>query len=482
METVNEIRRGDRTSFFSVGNTRLWLSVACLLGMSIAILTVLNNAFPILVIVGCAFLILAIIVYNRPLVGLYTLTGYCFLFGLLGREIPSIPFGIGIEFLGIFTLCILLIQYQRFNWARLNCPLFWLYLGWFALSALQLFNPAGPSFMGWLQEFRSVALNPLIIVILSLLLFESKRDLRVFVTWVLFLGFLAALNGIKQKHLGLFPGEQLFVATSPTHMIWGKLRVFSFFSDAGQFGAAQAVLAVGAAVLAIGPSRILSNVVLFILCGMFLYGMLISGTRGALFALFVSGFFAVFLSKNFKIMIAGIVAGALCFGLLKYTSIGNGNYEIRRIRSALDPKEASLNVRLENQKILRAYLANKPFGEGLGVIGFWGHEYNSDKFLSTIEPDSYWVKIWAMYGIVGFVLWFCMMLYLLGRAGGTLFNLKDKEMKVQLVSLLSMAAGLFVCSYGNEVMNAMPSSFIFNAALSWSFLTLRIQNNNKKAN
>lgn len=476
METANKLRRGQITSFFGVVNKRVWLLIACLLGASIAFLSVLNDILPILIIIGCVFLVFAIVVYNRPVIGLYTLIAYCFLFGLLGREIPSIPFGIGIEFLGIFTLCVLLIQHQRFDWTRLNCPLFWMYLGWFGLSALQLFNPAGPSFMGWLQEFRSVALNPLIVVILSLLLFESKRELQVFMTLVLVLGFLAALNGIKQKHLGLFPGEQLFVETSPTHMIWGKLRVFSFFSDAGQFGAAQAVLAICAAVLALGSPSPGKKIVLFALCGMFLYGMLISGTRGALFALFVSGFFAVFLSKNYKIMILGIVAGALCFGLLKFTSIGSGNYEIRRIRSALDPKEASLNVRLENQKILRAYLANKPFGEGLGVIGFWGHEYNSDKFLSTIEPDSYWVKIWAMYGIVGFVLWFCMIMYLLGRAGGTLFNLKDKELKIQLVSLLAMAAGLFVCSYGNEVMNAMPSSLIFNSAMSWSFLALRIQN------
>lgn len=460
-------------------NKYLWLSVTCLVAASIAFLTALGNVFPIIIILVCVFLVYSIVVYYRPVIGLYSLTAYCFLFGLLGRELPSIPFGVGIEFLGLFTLCILLIQYQRFDWSRLNAPLFWLYLGWFVLSVLQLFNPAEPSFMGWLQEFRSVALNPLIIVILSLILFESKKELQVFVKMVLILGFLAMLNGFKQKHLGLFPGEQLFVETSPTHMIWGEIRVFSFFSDAGQFGAAQAVLAVGATVLAFGTSNFLKKVALLILSGLFLYGMLISGTRGALFALFIAGFFAVFLSKNYKIIMVGIIAGALCFGVLKYTAIGNGNYEIRRIRSALDPTEASLNVRLENQQILRTYLADKPFGEGLGVIGFWGHEYNSDKFLSTIEPDSYWVKIWAMYGIVGFVFWFCMILYLLGTAGGVVFNLQDKWVKVRLISLLSIAAGLFACSYGNEVMNAMPSSLLFTTALAWPFVIYRINTENK---
>lgn len=479
MGKIHKITTSHSVPFFSVDNKYLWLSVTCLVAASIAFLTALGNVFPIIIILVCVFLVYSIVVYYRPVIGLYSLTAYCFLFGLLGRELPSIPFGVGIEFLGLFTLCILLIQYQRFDWSRLNAPLFWLYLGWFVLSVLQLFNPAEPSFMGWLQEFRSVALNPLIIVILSLILFESKKELQVFVKMVLILGFLAMLNGFKQKHLGLFPGEHLFVETSPTHMIWGKIRVFSFFSDAGQFGAAQAVLAIGATVLAFGTSNFLKKVALLILSGLFLYGMLISGTRGALFALFIAGFFAVFLSKNYKIIMVGIIAGALCFGVLKYTAIGNGNYEIRRIRSALDPTEASLNVRLENQQILRTYLADKPFGEGLGVIGFWGHEYNSDKFLSTIEPDSYWVKIWAMYGIVGFVFWFCMILYLLGTAGGVVFNLQDKWVKVRLISLLSIAAGLFACSYGNEVMNAMPSSLLFTTALAWPFVIYRINTENK---
>ncbi|WP_257668226.1 O-antigen ligase family protein [Parapedobacter tibetensis] len=460
MESIRNIKR----------DSVIWLSLTGLLGIAIAFLVAFNGALPILVILSCIFVMYAIVVYHKPIIGLYTLTGYCFMFGLFGREFSSIPFGIGIEFLGIFTLSIVLVQYQRFNWNRLNCSLFWLYVCWFILSLLQLFNPSGPSFMGWLQEFRSVALNPLIIIVLSLLLFESKKELRTFVILVLFFGFLAVLNGIKQKHFGLFPGEQLFAETSPTHMIWGRLRVFSFFSDAGQFGAAQAVLAVAAVVLALGPFNFFKKLVFFMLCGLFLYGMLISGTRGALFALFIGGFFAVLLSKNYKILVSGILAGALCFGMLKYTTVGNGNYEIMRIRSALDPNEASLNVRLENQKILRAYLADKPFGEGLGVIGFWGHEYNADKFLSTIEPDSYWVKIWAMYGITGFVFWFCMMMYLFGKAGGMIFNIKETALKVKLVSLLSMAMGLFVCSYGNEVMNAMPSSLIFFTALSWGFL------------
>src|SRR5690606_13380650 len=181
-----------------------------------------------------------------------------------------------------------------------------------------------------------------------------------------------------------------------------------------------------------------------------------------------------------KVMIVGIVAGALCFGLLKFTSIGSGNYEIRRIRSALDPKEASLNVRLENQKILRAYLVNKPFGEGLGVIGFWGHEYNSDKFLSTIEPDSYWVKVWAMYGIVGFVLWFVMMMYLLGKCSGIAWRIRDPVLRIKVIALVAGAFGIFVASYGNEVINRIPSSLLTYMSMAFVYLSPRLDRNNQQ--
>jgi hypothetical protein len=37
----------------------------------------------------------------------------------------------------------------------------------------------------------------------------------------------------------------------------------------------------------------------------------------------------------------------------KFTNIANGNAEIRRMRSAFDPNDPSLQVRLDNQKILK---------------------------------------------------------------------------------------------------------------------------------
>jgi O-antigen ligase len=193
--------------------------------------------------------------------------------------------------------------------------------------------------------------------------------------------------------------------------------------------------------------------------------MLISGTRGVIIVIVVGAFTAIALSKNMKALMIGSFFMLIFLAGLKYTSIGSGNYEIYRLRSALNPEDASLNVRFSSQQLYREYLKTRPFGGGLGITGHFGHKYNSDKYLSTIEPDSLWVKVWAMYGIVGFVFWFCMYMYILGKGCGIVWNIKDDKLKIKLIALLSGATGVFFCSYGNEIMNIMPSLLVVSLSL-----------------
>jgi O-antigen ligase len=199
-----------------------------------------------------------------------------------------------------------------------------------------------------------------------------------------------------------------------------------------------------------------------------LYGMLISGTRGAMFVLIVGVFVYLILSKQAKVLVLGsLLAGTALFGL-KYTSIGSSSPSIVRMRSSLNPQDASFQVRLKNQAVLREYLTSRPFGGGVGSIGTWGRKYNPGRFLSEVPPDSYFVKVWAMYGIVGFVLWFGLMLYILGKCGGIVWKLRDPGLRQQLLALTAGFAGILMCSYGNEVMNQMPSAMIIY--LSWVFV------------
>ncbi|WP_218917243.1 O-antigen ligase family protein [Niabella ginsenosidivorans] len=354
----------------------------------------------------------------------------------------------------------------------MNNNLVWLSLIWFIISVMELGNPNGGSFQGWMQEIRTSALYPLLIAPLGCLLINTRKKLNYFLILLLLLSFIASLNGIKQIKIGLSPGEQRFLdeGASSTHLLFGKLRVFSFFSDAGQFGASQAQFVVLGIVLAIGLRGTLKKTLLFILGAISFYGLLISGTRGALFALMAGIFCALLLSKNYKVLIIGGIIAIGFIGMLKYTYIGNSNYNIYRLRTALDPEDASLNVRLNNQAKLADYMASRPFGGGLGVIGTWGVKYNADKFLSTIPPDSYWVKVWAMYGIIGFIIFFSFWMYLIGKCCGMIWNVKDQNLRLKLIALISGVVGIFLCSYGNEVMNTMPSLNVIQLSMGTVYI------------
>jgi hypothetical protein len=464
-------------------------SLFFLTGLTLTILICwLTSIFGMIVwlaIIGLASLILIQVTnFTNPKFTLYLLIAYCFTMPIFAREIGGFQYGILVEILIAFAYIAAVVKVPVEEWKLVKTDLYYVLLFWFLLSVAEVINPAGASVMGWLQEIRSAALYPLILIPVTYVLFKTNKDLNGFLKIIIIISAFASLNGIKQLYIGLSPGEQAFIDNggAVTHVLFGKLRVFSFYNEAGQFGASQAHIAVVSLVLAFGPFKWWKRVLLFIAAGLSLYGMLISGTRGALFALLAGLFLAILLSKNFKVMIIGGAIVVFAVALLKFTTIGNGNYQIYRLRSAVDPTDPSLNVRFNTQRILTEYMSTRPFGGGLGVLGAWGEKYNQDKFLSSIPPDSYWVKVWAMYGIVGFVIWIGLMMYILGKCCGIIWRLQDPGLKVKAIALTAGFAGILLCSYGNEVINSMPSSIIVYISWVFVFISPRLQDEiaNKK--
>lgn len=438
------------------------IPLVVVLSLMFSYLTVMFGlTIPIFVLTGCTFIVFLIIIFKSPFLGLMATVSYGFLYILVGRTLGiAFNFGYVVEALYFLLCLVVLFKTHKGDWRNLQNDIVLLFTLWFIISVLELINPAGASPRGWLHEIRTSGLDSFVLVLLGFLIFRNRNHLDVFLYVIIGCSILAAINGITQVHIGLTSPEQAFVTDNPTHMIWGKLRAFSFFRDAGQFGASQAQFAVICTILALGPYQKWKRIVLLICALVLFYGMLISGTRGSFFALVSGAFLAVVLFKNIKVLILGIVLMLSFIAVLKFTHIGSGNYHIYRFRSALNPEDASLNVRFTSQQALREYLKDHPFGGGLGVVGYAGNEYNSEKFISTIAPDSYWVKVWAMYGIVGFVFWFSMLMYIIGKCCGIVWKVKDANLRVKLISLTAGVFGIFISSYGNEVLNALPSSIV----------------------
>ena len=152
-----------------------------------------------------------------------------------------------------------------------------------------------------------------------------------------------------QLKIGVDPWEKAWLdeGNYKTHILFGQLRVFSFLSDAGQFGANQAYSGVVAAIVSMSMKDWKRKLFFLFVAGLSFYGMIISGTRGAI-SIPLIGFSAFFvLRKNKTVMISGFFLLLLVFYFFKFTTIGQGNYQIRRMRSAFDPNDASLQVRLE---------------------------------------------------------------------------------------------------------------------------------------
>ena len=121
----------------------------------------------------------------------------------------------------------------------------------------ELFNPESRSVAAWLNGVRGISIYMLLLVVLTLLLIDSNRKLEIFFLIWGSMSLLASLKGIVQNVWGVDSYEQAWLDSGAaiTHVIFGKLRIFSFMSDAGQFGANQAYSAVMAVIVAFAEKK-----------------------------------------------------------------------------------------------------------------------------------------------------------------------------------------------------------------------------------
>ena len=171
--------------------------------------------------------------------------------------------------------------------------------------------------------------------------------------------------------------------------------------------------------------------------------------------------------KNIRVLSIGISILVVVFIFFAYTSIGQGNDQIRRMRTAFDPNYASFQVRLDNQKILKGYLASRPFGGGIGHGGVKAQKYLPNAFLSQVATDSWYVLIWVEQGIVGLLIHLFILFYVIGVASfRIMFRIRDPILKMKMAALASGMFGVMVASYGNAVLGGMPTGMLIYTSMA----------------
>lgn len=410
------------------------------------------------------------LLFRYPIIGLYTAISFGFVLLGVGRYVTGIPIGLAMDAILILTMLALIFSkfYERIDWTPAKKDITILALIWFGYTLFQIVNPEARSFAAWFSG-RGLGFYMVLMVPLTLLFIDSDRKLNIlFYIWGVFT-LLVTLKGVMQLKLGVDPWEQAWLneGNYKTHILFGKLRVFSFLSDAGQFGANQAYSAVVASIVAMSQTKWKSKLFFIIVALAGFYGMIVSGTRGAI-SIPLAGFSAFFvLRKNIPVMISGFFMLLIVFVFFKYTTIGQGNDQIRRMRTAFDPNDASLQVRLENQRKLKSYMASRPFGGGIGHGGVKAQKYLPNAYLSQVPTDSGYVLIWVEMGIIGLLLHLFILFYVVGKSSYCImFRIRDPNLRLKLAALTSGMFGIMVANYGNAVLYQMPTSMLIYTSMA----------------
>ena len=348
-------------------------------------------------------------------------------------------------------------------------------LVWFAYCFINVGNHATGSihFTAWLGNVRVISLYALVT---SVIIAISAKNYK-FIHWFLILWgiltLLAAAKGYWQKNHGFDAAEWAWVSTrgANTHLLRTGIRFFSFFTDAANYGCGMGLSLVTFFLSFFYVKNKYLKVFYLLVAAAGGYGLLISGTRASM-AVPVAGLgLFIFLCKNWKIGITSATILLVGLFILKYTTIGDSNRLIRRMRTVFDTEDASLNVRFENQKALKAYMSEIPFGIGLGVDAEEVPPQNKYRFVATCPPDSELVYIWIHLGQVGLTVYLILQVLMYICACCILvFRVRNPEIRGPLTGMLCGTAGMLVASYANQIYFQFPNGPLIYTCLTLVFL------------
>lgn len=192
-----------------------------------------------------------------------------------------------------------------------------------------------------------------------------------------------------------------------------------------------------------------------------------SGTRTATFCAIAGFAMFVILSKSFKIAIPAGIILVLFYCILAFTTIGNGNAQIRRMRSGFNKDDASMGARADNQKVMKKYLAEAPFGIGLGMGMDNVPANNKFRKMATIPPDSEYVFIWIRTGAVGISLFlFTTIIMFSGACWIVLFRLRSSSLRGFGAGFCCAFVAIQLGGYANQVLMQFPNCLIFYGGLT----------------
>ncbi len=418
-----------------------------------------------------------IIAFRYPLVIFWALMFFNYIVQWNSSPIPlprGVPISLYNEGLELILIAMAIINVEKARFERCANVMLLALLTWCVFCTLEILNNTcglGFNIGAWYTGARLMAFQLLyIFIVFSLYIDSPKVLIRYLYVWGA-LVLLAVYWVWKQKYIGLNPGESgwLHGPHGRQHLIQGGslIRYWSIYSDAANFGIGIASTAVAFIIFGI-TSKIWSHKIFFFFVGFgAAWAMFPSGTRTAI-ACLMAGFMAyIFLSKSFRIAIPVTTAFALFVFFLAFTNIGQGNQQIRRMRSVFNKEDASANQRSINQQTMRKYMKEAPWGIGVGIHGEDVPANNKYNLMASIAPDSEYVFIWLRTGIIGITIFLLSTaIMLIGACWIVFFKLKSPSLRGIGAGLCCAFVSQQLGGYGNQVLMQFPNGLIFYGGLT----------------
>ena len=393
-----------------------------------------------------------------------------------------LPASLPNELLELVLIAIAIIDLRETKFENLANFMLLGVVGWCVFCIIEVLNDTcglGMNVSAWFTGVRLMAFQLLYaVVVFSLYITKPKLYYQLFKAWA-FCAIFAVFWCWKQIHIGWTAAEShwLFVQDhARQHIVNGIIRYFGTFTDAANFGIHMACASVSFFIIAI-TNKVKRHKIFFGIVGLLTtWAMFQSGTRTAIFCMMAGFLVFLVLSKSVKIIVPVSIVFGLFIGMLMFTDIGQGNNQIRRMRSAFNPEDASANVRDINKAAISKYMKDAPWGIGIGIYERDIPAWNKFKIVSQIPPDSEYVFIWVRTGWIG-VSWFtlCNIIILLGGCSTVFFKIKNKSLMGMGAAWCASFTALHLGGYANQILMQFPNIVVFYGGMATVFLMPKIE-------
>ena len=450
---------------------------------SIAILNFLSSGYSAFVAVMCipAIALVGYFLFSRKMAMFYTLFIVNTIIMFIERHFHlPVPVSLINELFELMLIGMVLVDHWRFHLSRLINVMFLCAIVWVMFCCIEIFNDQcglGIDVYRWYTGARLMSMQILYAFVVTTLFIDTpKKIMTLLFIWAVFIVF-AAIWLWKQKNIGLTEAESRFLWSSPAHIMGGKIRYFSCFTDAANFGIHTAVAS--AAFLIIAATMKVTRIrIFFAIVGCIgIWAFFGSGTRTAIFCFIATIMVFIVLCKNKKLILSVSAVFLVFLYILIFTNIGDSNQNIRRMRTAFDKEDASLGVREQNKATLRKYMVDAPWGVGIGLENGDVPPRNKVKLITQVAPDSEYVYIWVRTGVVGLTV-FCIInaVMFLGACWIVFFRLKNPSIRGVGIAYTAAFIGMHLGGYANQILLQFPNVLIYYGGLATVYLLPHIEN------